>query len=229
MAVMAAALPYISAGMTALSAVQSIQGGNAQAAAIKAAGRDQQTIANYQAGLAEREGVVRQNEAKYRADQGKVLAGQQRATAQRGAIEQKRRGDLASSKALAMGAASGGTVSDFYGTIAGIGAESEYAQMASLFEGEDSARGLESQAALDLYEGDEAIRTSKANAAGMRAGGEMAMSTAKTNASSAKRAGYQSAMSSVGSFMTSYGGSSLMNKYAPATETWANGDKFRTY
>lgn len=205
------ALTALSVGMQVFSAISAIQGGNAQAAAIKAAGRDQQAIANYQANLATREGVVRQNEAKYRADQNKVLAGQNRASAQRAAIEQKRKGRAAQSKATAMAAAGGGTVADVYGTIAGIGAESEYAKMVSLFEGEDAARGLESQAALDIYSGEEAVRTAKANAAGLRMGGQMAMNTANTEASTAKRAGYQSAISSVAS-----AGGSLMGKYSPS-------------
>ena len=215
---MADPLTIASIGMTAFSAISSISAGNQQAAAIKQAGQNQQAIANYQADLATRQGVVQKQEADYRAAQGKTLAGQNRASAQRAAIEQKRRGDLAQSSAVAKAASGGGSVGDFYTTIAGIGAESEYAKLASLFEGEDAARGYESQAALDAYSGDEAVRAAKYTAAGYRAGGQAEYNAAMNNASTAKRSGYTSAMSTVGSYMSSAGAKSLLEKYSPSRE-----------
>lgn len=202
-------LEIAGAVLTGLSTISSIQGASRQAAAIKAAGQNQPIVANYQAKLAERQGVAQKQEADYVAAQRRTQAGQERASAQRGAIEQTRRGKLAESAAIAKGAAGGGSVGDFYSTIAGIGAESEYARLASLFEGEDAARGLESQAALDVYGGDEAVRAAKHTAAGYRAGGTMAVGAANTNAATARREGYQSALSTVGS--------SLMSKYSPSS------------
>lgn len=210
--------------LTGLQVAAQISGAKQQAAAIKAAGRDQAIIQRYQADLSEREGIVQKQQFEYVAGQEKTLAGQERASAQRKAIEQSRRGRLAASKATSQAAASGGTVQDFYGIIGGIGQESEYAKLAALFEGEDAARGLESQSALDLYRGDEAVRASKATAAGYRAGAQMTLNTASMNAKTAKQSGYISAISTVAGRATS-----LTDKYAPTNDTWANGDPFRTY
>lgn len=76
-------------------------------------------------------------------------AGQERAASQRGAIEEKRQGRLASSRALALAAASGGGADDpnVVNTIAGIEGESEYRALTSLWEGDQSARNMEREAA----------------------------------------------------------------------------------
>lgn len=182
MAQLAVALPYLSAGMSAFSAIRE---GNAQANSIKAAGR------------------VQQQQAQYRAEQMKVNAGQQRASAQRGAIEERRRTRLAQSRALNLGAA-GGSASDVSGTLAGLESFGEYNALSALYEGEDRARQLEGGADLTLYEGENALRASK------------------YEASNARMSGYMTAA-------TKLAGSSLFDKYAPSGEyiDWNQGG--RTY
>ncbi|MER2514533.1 MAG: hypothetical protein ABTQ25_19325 [Nitrosomonas ureae] len=173
---MATALMIASAGMKFI-------GSQREAAGIKAAGKAQ---------LAQ---------AEYRAKQGRQIAGQERASSQRAAIEDRRKGRLAQSRATALAAAGGGTVGDVSGIIGDLGAESEYSALTSLFEGDDRAQQLESQANLDMYDGESAYRA------------------AKYSAKTTKMKGYGDLI---------IGGSSLYQKYAPSSETWANGDSFRT-
>ena len=138
---------------TVVSAAGSVASGISQSRNIKAAGRAQQ------------------QEAQFRAEQGRVNAGQQRASAQRAAIEDRRRGRLAQSRAISLGAAGGGSTEDIVGTLGGLGAFSEYNALSSLFEGEESARQLEAGADLALFEGDNAMRAANARASAARTSG----------------------------------------------------------
>lgn len=156
--------------LAVISAGTQFIGGMQQAAGIKAAGRAQL------------------EQAKYQAASAKVAAGQQRASAQRSAIEDRRKGQLAQSRAAAVAAASGGSVSDISSIIGDLGTEGRYAALTSLYEGEDRARDLETRGALALYEGQSAYRA------------------AKTDAGSAKMKAFSSLVQ---------GGSSLYSKYAP--------------
>lgn len=157
--------------LTVGSAAADVISGNQQAASIKAAGRAQQQQKEYEAL------VLRQK------------AGQERAASQRAAIEEKKRGEFAKSRALAVGAASGGTTSDIYGTIADLGAQGRYNELSAIYQGEDEARLLESQANLSLYEG------------------ESALFSARNQARNARFSGYASAFGKAGS---------LFAKYAPS-------------
>lgn len=134
-------------------------------------------------------GKAQLQQAQFQQQSANVAAGQQRASAQRASIEDRRKGVLAQSRARAVGAAGGGSVSDITNVIGDLGAESEYSALTSLFQGEDSARDLETRGSLALFEGESANRA------------------AKTDAQSALFKGLSGAAMS--------GGSSLFSKYAP--------------
>lgn len=126
----------IEIGLAALGAVTSLVGGLQQASSIRAAGKAQQA------------------EYEYRAKQAQVAAGQERASGQRGAIEQARRLRLAQSEALASGAASGRTGDgSFFNVMSALESEGQYAKDFALFESEDRAVGLEDQSDMLKYEG----------------------------------------------------------------------------
>ena len=105
-----------------------------------------------------RAGQAANNSAKFQAAQMQQQAGQDRASSQRVAIEERRRAGIAMSNAQAGSAASGGgatdpTVMNLTGAIAGQG---EYNALSALFEGEERARGRELAAASARMEGKQA-------------------------------------------------------------------------
>lgn len=75
-------------------------------------------------------------------------AGQERASSQRAALEERRQGRLASSRALALAAASGGGADDptVVNAIADIEGEGEYRALTALYEGNVAGDDLERQA-----------------------------------------------------------------------------------
>ena len=159
---------------TVLSVASSIGQGKAQADAAKAEARSTQQV------------------AQYNATQLRQQAGQERATAQRAAIEQRRRGRLARSRAVNLAGASGAGVDDptvvnILGDLAG---EGEYNALAELYSGEETAKGLEAQAAAGLAEGD------------------MMASAARIRGRAARRAG---SIDATGTELSS--GSSFFDKY----------------
>ena len=164
---------WASTALTVGQAVMGIASANRQAASIKAAGR------------------VQKQQADYKANQLKQQAIQTRAASQRGAIEERRRGRLAQSRAEAVAAASGGSVADIDSTLAELGGVSEYNALMRIYEGEEAARGSETAANLALYEGDTALWS------------------ARQRAAAARREGYSQAASTLA-------GSSLFDKYAPS-------------
>jgi hypothetical protein len=125
----------LTAVSTAVSAASTIMAAQAQSEGLKAG--------------AKAEGEL----AEYKAKQLKAQAGQERATAQRHAVEELRKARHAQSRATAVAAASGGGVqgTDVENILANLGAEGEYNKEAALYEGEQSARGLEDQANAELY------------------------------------------------------------------------------
>jgi hypothetical protein len=125
----------LTAVSTAVAAAGTLMAGAAQSEALKAG--------------AKAEGEL----AEYKANQLKVEAGQRRASAQRAAIEERRKGRLAQSRATAVAAASGGGVvgTDVENILANLGAEGEYNAQAALYEGDQEARGMEDQANAELY------------------------------------------------------------------------------
>lgn len=94
----------------------------------------------------------------YQAAQLNQQAGQERAIAQRNAIEQRHKATLANSRALAVAAAGGGgasdpTVNNIMGDITGQG---EYNALSALYTGEERARGMNMQADVARLEGKQA-------------------------------------------------------------------------
>ena len=85
---------------------------------------------------------------KREADQLDVNAGQERAVSQRQAMDERRQGRLASSRALAVAAASGGGVDDptIVNAMANLEGESEYRALTAMYEGNVRGDDLERQA-----------------------------------------------------------------------------------
>lgn len=142
MAFLAAALPYIAAAGTVISTVSTMR-------AQREAGADQN------------------NAAQFAADQYEDNAKAQRATAQRRAMESRRQGRIAASRAQAVAAASGGAGSvDVVNRIADLEGQGEYAALVDMFNGEQAARGLETQASVARYSGGQAESAGKRAATG---------------------------------------------------------------
>lgn len=96
--------------------------------------------------------------ANYQARQMEQQAGQERASSQRVAIEQRHKATIANSRVQALSAASGAgaldpTVVNIQSDIAGQG---EYNALSALFNGEERARGMETQASAKRFEGQQA-------------------------------------------------------------------------
>lgn len=136
---MAAALPIMAVAGTALKAGGTILGANAEAKELK-------------------------KEARQLKDQ----AGTERATSQRQAMEERRQSRLAQSRTQALAAASGGGADDptVVNIMANLEGEGEYRALASLYEGEEQARGLEAQAAARRREAKNTKRAGYINAGG---------------------------------------------------------------
>lgn len=106
--------------------------------------------------------------ADFEADQMKAQAGQERASSQRQAGEDRRQKRMVQSRLTAMAAASGGGASDpTVVDIAGdLETEGEYRALSSLWEGEERARGLEAGAASRKMEGKQKLMGGLTGAAG---------------------------------------------------------------
>lgn len=142
-------------GATVLSTVGTIVSANSAASVARAEGKQARQIGEWQAA------------------QLKQQAGQERASAQRQAIEERRKATLAVSRARAISAGSGGSATDptvmkIYGDLA---SEGESNALTALWEGEESARGLEAQAGASLYEGAAAYQGSKYKSSAYRRAG----------------------------------------------------------
>jgi hypothetical protein len=109
---------------------------------------------------------------EYRAQQLEQKAGQEIASSQRDAIEQRRRQKLVSSRALALGAASGGGIDPGLADIlGGLAEEGEFRVLTSLYTGDEKAAGLRMQAEADRYEAGEFRRAGRIEAGATRTAG----------------------------------------------------------
>lgn len=119
------------------------------------------------------QGSAAKRAAQFEATQLDRSATAARATASRAASEETRRSRLIQSRAQAVGAASGGGVP--YDQIADIAGEGEYRALMTLFEGEEEAKGRETQADAARFSGKSAQRASRINAVGslIQGGGSM--------------------------------------------------------
>lgn len=171
---------------TALSAVSSLREGSAYARAAKAAAKQSKSAAKFEAGQ-----YIQQ-------------AGQERATAQRQSIEERRAARLAESRAIAVAAASGGGASDPTVTkiVGNLAAQGEYNALSALYTGEEAARGLETAAMGSLYEGNNAASSYRIKGSAYR--------------SAARNTAIGTALDGIGSFFEKYGGSTLTDYSTPA-------------
>lgn len=104
---------------------------------------------------------------KGEADQLDAMAGNDRASSQREAAEQRRQARLLQSRALAVGAATGGASDPtVVNIIADLEGEGAYRALTSLYEGEESARSKEMQASARRGEAKNAKRAGMIGAAG---------------------------------------------------------------
>ena len=159
--------------LLAASTLAGVVGGVQQGSAMKAAGQAQYQSSLNQAALAEASAKALEQSA-----------GQERAAAQRAAAEQRRQGRHVSSRAQAVAAASGAGALDptIVNILGDLDTETEYRALTAMYEGEEKARGMETEAgirraggAADVYAGEAAKRYggSRARAAYMGATGTL--------------------------------------------------------
>lgn len=150
MTVLAPAIPYLLAGATIMQTV----GGFQQASAAKQAGVDAD------------------NAAQFKARQMKVKAGQERASAQRAALEKDRQTKIIASNFKGQAAGMGASATDpsLVDNLADILTEGQYRSDTEIYQGEDAATSLESGAAIEEWEGKSARRAGKAKASALRLG-----------------------------------------------------------
>lgn len=121
---------------------------------------------------ASQEGAAIQRAREFEAAQLEQRAGQERATAQRKMLGEKKRERLVQSALQARSAASGGAGDISTIDLASdIAAEGAYRAQTALFEGESAARGLENVAAGKRYEGAEARRAGQIKRSARRQAG----------------------------------------------------------
>lgn len=100
-----------------------------------------------------------QKALQFQADQMRVNAGQAQAAAQRDAYSVEREAEYTASHALAVAAASGGGASDptVVNLMARNAAEMAYRKQVALYEGQESARAMETGARAKEFEGNNAV------------------------------------------------------------------------
>lgn len=124
---------------------------------MQGAGTVAGVIGNLSAGrTARKQGEAAQAAANFEAAQMDQAAGQQIASAQRAALEQRRRAALIVSRGLAVAAASGAGASDptVANLLADVEGEGAYRAGVALYEGEERARQLSLGADAKRYEGE---------------------------------------------------------------------------
>lgn len=125
------------AALGIIGAITSAVGTIANASAMSAQAGAEQTAANYKADMENRQAM------------------EQRAAAQRSALDQRKKTALVQSRLQADAAASGGGATD--PTILKLGSDiagqGEYNALSEIYSGESRATGLENQGALDRYSG----------------------------------------------------------------------------
>ena len=225
-------------GITTLISVASTAfsffGGMQEASAAEAQAKQQQAIYNMQAQqaqvVAERNALIMEDQAKYEAAQMEAQGKSEQATAQRAAIEERRRKRVVQSKAQMLSASSGAGALDpgALDIVGDLEGEGEYNALAALYSGESAASALRSGATLRRYEGTEGAKMTRygglAEAQLLKYQGDVARSQGKMQASQARMSAYGS---------LAKGATSLSSKYAPKTESinWnpAPYGPYRTY
>lgn len=211
------ALMAIGTGISFISSMQ-------QASAQEDYGKAQQDIANRQAEnarvIAERNAVIRSDEAKYAGARGREQAVQEEAVALKRARETRRQTDQRVSGARAAAGASGGGGSSVFDLIDDIVETGELNAGMDLFEGRSRASLLRSEAGLVEYEGTrdaEMIRYGGATDSSLiRSQGSLARFDSNIKASATRSSAYADLFS---------GGMDISSKYKPKAETirWNQG------
>ena len=162
-------MSIMSAVGTGISVLDSIGQGIQQ----KAAAREQRRIADYNRQLAERQ-----------AENLEQTAGQERASAQRSAINQRRQTAAAMSRAQAVAGASGAGALDptIVNILGDIGFEGDYREGVAGFEGESRGQALEYEAVIARATGDSNLAAGYAGAANTRAAASRSLTKAATTA-----------------------------------------------
>ena len=107
-------------------------------------------------------GIAQQQAADYQAQELTQQAGQTRAVAEQASINQRTNAAYVLSKVRANAAASGSATDPTAVDVAGqVGARGEYNALSEIYTGEEKARGLENQSALDIYTGQQEAEAGK--------------------------------------------------------------------
>lgn len=147
----------------------------------------------------------RQAEAsRFEAAQLEQIAGEERAVAQRRAGEERRRGRILESRALALAAAGGGGATDptVVNIISDLAGEGEYAAAVRIYEGEEAARRARMGARAQEFEADTALQAGAMTASGLRAEGSARRSAGTSGAVSTLFSGAGRAMGIYGRYGT---------------------------
>jgi hypothetical protein len=204
------------------STVMSFVGGMQESSAYEKMGKQQQAISELQAHntevVAARNAQIMQDQAKYEAARLTEQGGQEQATSQRAALEERRRKRLTLSRASAVAASQGGAVDPTtLNILSDIEGQGEYNALSALFEGDSAASVLRSQAALRTYEGDRSAEMTRYGGASeaqlTRYQGDVARYESSAKASQTRLKTVASAFSD---------GADLFQKYAPKKQqiTW---------
>jgi hypothetical protein len=113
-------------------------------------------------------GNAAKKSAYFKAAQEDMAANEARASSQRAAMEERRKGDLATSRIQALGAASGTDASsgDILKLSSDVEGRTEYQALADMYTGENRAEGLQDAAMGDRFSGDAAQTGSRYQAVG---------------------------------------------------------------
>lgn len=130
----------------------------------------QMSAAGQAADAARRQAQAQADADAFRAAQLRQNAGQQIASSQRGAADERRRASLVASRAIAIAGASGGGVSDpsVVNLIGDITGEGAYRAAVKLYQGEENSRQMEMGATVADTEGRNALQTGEEKASGYR-------------------------------------------------------------
>lgn len=133
---------------------------------------------NVQAGnAAKRAAIQQQAEAQYAAEQMRVNAGQALAAAELAAQEERRQGELVQSRAIALIAAQGGSMTDpsAVALLSRNAGETAYRSAVAIYKGQEEARQMEAGAIASVTSGNAAAQTGRdmAKAYSTRAFGDL--------------------------------------------------------
>lgn len=187
---------------TAFSAIQERNAGKV----AQAQANQQAQIMQAQAAQQQQIALDQQRMLNYQATQMETIAGQERASAQRAALMERRKQRLAQSRATALAAAGTGDTLDpsVINILGDLEAEGSLAARTALWTGEERARDYESTAAMRRAEGEMTASAGIYQAGITRAGAEMTRDAGKIERQAANSR-------AIGTLIK--GGSSLYDKY----------------